>query len=141
MAIVLLAATQVTGADDHVNVEKYVARGVMMYSDTSRGFAKAKDPAVVRFNDQYFLYYTVKQNQEINGLRIGIATSQDLLTWKKWGELKVAHDYEENGFGAPGAIILNGKVHLFYQTSGNGREDAICHAWSWHAPRNLIHVL
>ena len=29
-----------------------------------------------------------------------------------------------------GAIVLEGKVHLFYQTYGNGKQDAICHAWS-----------
>ena len=26
--------------------------------------------------------------------------------------------------------MLDGRVHLFYQTYGNGRQDAICHAWS-----------
>jgi hypothetical protein len=26
--------------------------------------------------------------------------------------------------------VLDGKVHLFYQTYGNGKNDAICHAWS-----------
>ena len=37
---------------------------------------------------------------------------------------------EQNGFCAPGPIVLGGKVHLFYQTYGNGPRDAICHAWS-----------
>jgi hypothetical protein len=32
--------------------------------------------------------------------------------------------------GAPGAIVLNKQVHLFYQTYGNGPRDAICHAVS-----------
>ena len=31
---------------------------------------------------------------------------------------------------APAAIVLDQKVHLFYQTYGNGRNDAICHAVS-----------
>lgn len=128
--LILVAFIHVVRAEDHVNIESFVAKGQMMFSDTSRGFSKAKDPAVVRFKGKYFLYYTVKQNKTITGLRIGIATSQDLLTWKKWGELKVKHDYEKRGFGAPGAIVLNNKVHLFYQSSGNGRKDAICHAWS-----------
>lgn len=37
---------------------------------------------------------------------------------------------EQNGLCAPGAIVLDGKVHLFYQTYGNGPRDAICHAVS-----------
>ena len=86
-------------AKDYVNVESFVSKGTMMFSDASRGFHKAKDPAVVRFNGRYFLYYTVKQNKQITGLRIGVATSDDLVVWKKWGELKVEHDYEKRGFG------------------------------------------
>ena len=29
-----------------------------------------------------------------------------------------------------GWFVLRGRLHLFYQTYGNGRRDAICHAWS-----------
>src|SRR5680860_960101 len=39
-------------------------------------------------------------------------------------------EVEEKGFCAPGAIVLNDKIHLFYQSYGNGAKDAICHAWS-----------
>lgn len=28
------------------------------------------------------------------------------------------------------ALVLNNKIHQFYQTYGNGRNDAICHAVS-----------
>lgn len=126
----LLIFSRILWAEDHVNIASFVSQGQMMFTDTSRGFSKAKDPAVVRFNDKYFLYYTVKQNKIVTGLRIGIATSDDLLVWEKRGELKARYAYEKRGFGAPGAIVLNGKVHLFYQSSGNGRKDAICHAWS-----------
>lgn len=31
---------------------------------------------------------------------------------------------------APGALVRDGIVHLFYQTYGNGPKDAICHAFS-----------
>ena len=34
------------------------------------------------------------------------------------------------GLCAPGALVKDGKVHLFYQTYGNGKKDAICHAIS-----------
>lgn len=128
--LILIGLVHGLAAEDYVNVREFVAQGQMMYSDTSRGFSKAKDPAVVRFKGRYFLYYTVKQNKVVTGLRIGVATSEDLLVWKKWGELEAEHEYEKRGFGAPGAVVLDGKVHLFYQSSGTGRRDAICHAWS-----------
>jgi hypothetical protein len=34
------------------------------------------------------------------------------------------------GVSAPCALVKDGRVHLFYQTYGNGRNDAICHAVS-----------
>ena len=34
------------------------------------------------------------------------------------------------GLCAPGALVRNDTVHLFYQTYGNGAKDAVCHAWS-----------
>ena len=34
------------------------------------------------------------------------------------------------GICAPGAMVYEGKVHLFYQTYGRFERDAICHAWS-----------
>ena len=129
-AWILLGVVTQAHAEEHENIRSYTDRGVMMFSDTSRGFSKAKDPAVVWFKGRYFLYYTVKQNKEITGLRIGVATSDDMLTWKKRRELEVTAEYEKKGFGAPGAVVLAGKVHLFYQSSGTGRKDAICHAWS-----------
>jgi beta-1,2-mannobiose phosphorylase / 1,2-beta-oligomannan phosphorylase len=128
--VMLITATQTICTAEEVNIESFVTNGVMMFADTSRDRPFAKDPAVVRFKDQYFMYYSVPPGKNIAGWRIGIATSKDLLTWKKREELKISHESEKNGFCAPGAIVLNGKVHLFYQTYGNGRNDAICHAWS-----------
>jgi len=127
------ARTATTQEPAHVNVPEFVSRGVMMFADTSRGRPFAKDPSVIRFRSRYLMYYSVgpgrpEQGQE--GWRIGIATSTDLVSWRKIGELGIAGAHEAKGFCAPGAIVLNGKAHLFYQTYGNGRKDAICHAWS-----------
>lgn len=113
-----------------INVEKFVAKGIMMFGDSSRGRPYAKDPAVVRFNDHYILYYSIPPGNGIAGWRIGIATGNDLVVWKKVGEMETSQEVEKNGFCAPGAIVLNGNIHLFYQTYGNGKDDAICHAWS-----------
>jgi predicted GH43/DUF377 family glycosyl hydrolase len=118
-------------ASDYVNVKEYTDRGVMMYGDTSQsGPPFAKDPSVVKFNGRYLMYYSVPTFGGMQGWRIGVAASKDLLTWEKLTTLEPAHPSEANGFCAPGAIVLGGKVHLFYQTYGNREKDAICHAWS-----------
>lgn len=94
---------------------------------------------MVFFQDRYFLYYSVPPQPAgtntpgqttPSGWGIGIATSQDFETWTKAGELTPVADYEQKGLCAPGAVVLGGKIHLFYQTYGNGAKDAICHAVS-----------
>ncbi len=105
----------------------------MMYADRSRGRPFAKDPAVVRFRDCYWLYYSVspyRDGRTPDGWGIGVAVSTDLEGWTKVGEIEPAQSCERNGLCAPGAIVLGDQVHLFYQTYGNGRHDAICHAVS-----------
>ncbi|MDR2920022.1 MAG: family 43 glycosylhydrolase [Tannerella sp.] len=107
----------------------------MMYSDTTRtGAPFAKDPHVVNFKGRYLMYYSIrpKKNDTDSGYGIGIASSKDLVNWVKVGEITPAKgaDYEKNGLCAPGALVRDGKVHLFYQTYGNGAKDAICHAVS-----------
>lgn len=102
----------------------------MYFADsTSIGVPYAKDPKVVFHQNRYLMYYSVP-GVRFQNWSIGIAASTDLTHWKKVGELKPAADYEKNGLCAAGAIIKDGKVHLFYQTYGNGRKDAICHAVS-----------
>lgn len=104
----------------------------MYFADRVSGRPFSKDPAVVKFRDKYWLYYSIPPYPEkpTPGWNIGIATSENLVDWRKLGELRNSGDAEANGFTAPGAAVLDGKVHLFYQTYGNGPRDAICHAWS-----------
>lgn len=107
----------------------------MMFADTSRiGVPYAKDPHVVYFDGRYLMYYSVppKQGDKNSGWNIGIAASDDLVDWIKIGEIVPDEhaEYEKNGLCAPGALVKEGKVHLFYQTYGNGMHDAICHAES-----------
>lgn len=106
-----------------------------MYGDTSRtGVPYSKDPHVVNFKGKYLMYYSVppQKDNENSGWNIGIARSKDLVNWEKVGEIIPAPnaEYEKKGLCAPGALVRDGKVHLFYQTYGNGRNDAICHAVS-----------
>ena len=104
----------------------------MYYADRVSGKPLSKDPAVVRFRGRYWLYYSVPpyRGKTHKGWTIGVATSDNLVDWHKAGELRNTGLAEENGFTAPGAIVLRGRVHLFYQTYGNQENDAICHAWS-----------
>jgi predicted GH43/DUF377 family glycosyl hydrolase len=105
----------------------------MLFADTSRGRPFSKDPAVVHFLGQYWMYYSIppfSDGRADDGWAIGIATSPDLEAWTVVGAISPAADYERKGLCAPGAIVLDGKLHLFYQTYGNWATDAICHAES-----------
>jgi len=116
----------------------------MMFGDTSRtGSPFSKDPHVIYFGSRYMMYYSIQpykdKSNPVKGLGIGIAESTDLVTWKKIGEITPAAEYESKGLCAPCALVIDGKVHLFYQTYGNGKNDAICHASSddgMHFTRN-----
>ena len=107
----------------------------MYYGDNTRTAKPfSKDPHVVRFKGRYLMYYTLAKGKTPpqNVLGIGIAESYDLISWRKVGEITPAPDaeYEHKGIAAPGALVRDGKVHLFYQTYGNRERDAICHAVS-----------
>lgn len=109
--------------------------GQMMFGDTSRiGVPFAKDPHVINFGGRYLMYFSIPPQKgiESSGWNIGIAESSNLIEWRKIGEITPEKDasYEKNGLCAPGALVRDGKVHLFYQTYGNGKNDAICHAVS-----------
>lgn len=99
----------------------------MLFTSHLGDFPFAKDPAVVNLNGKYFLYYSIIKN-EILG--IGIAASTDMENWTEIGQFAVTQECEKTGVGAPGALVRDGIVHLFYQTYGTGIRDAICHAWS-----------
>lgn len=106
----------------------------MKWADPSRSGAMfAKDPAVIRFGGRYLMYYSMPPSTDPAvppGWAVGIAESRDLVAWTKIGELLPAQTADAKGLAAPEAIVLMGRVHLFYQTYGNGAKDAICHAVS-----------
>ena len=104
----------------------------MLFGDTSTlGRPFSKDPSVVKFNGRYLMYYSLPgkpiSNNAMEGWSIGIAESQGCT---HVGELPPGQAIDKKGLCAPGAIVLDGKVHLFYQTYGTGAKDASCHAWS-----------
>ncbi|MGG1516012.1 family 43 glycosylhydrolase [Paenibacillus oryzisoli] len=101
----------------------------MRFADTTAGRPYAKDPAVVRYKGKYWMYYS--RGPFTDGRwGIGIAESYDLEQWTKIGEVPIEQDCEAKGICAPGAIVLQDRIHLFYQTYGNFPKDAICHAVS-----------
>ncbi len=110
-----------------------MAQEEMMYRDTSRvGVPFSKDPVVVHFGGRYMMYYSIppQKGQKDAGWNIGIAASEDLTHWERVGELTPSQECERKGLCAPGALVRDDTLHLFYQTYGNRRRDAICHAWS-----------
>jgi len=110
----------------------------MLFGDSTRlGRPLSKDPHVILFQGRYLMYYSVpgytdKATGTVYGWGIGIAESKDLIHWNRVGEVNrdPAATYESKGYCAPCARVIGKKVHLFYQTYGNGKNDAICHAWS-----------
>jgi predicted GH43/DUF377 family glycosyl hydrolase len=110
----------------------------MKWADSSRlGRPCSKDPSVIRFGGRYLMYFSLPPfSSELaptnapRGWSIGIAASRDLTSWMKVAELWPEQECDRNGLCAPGARVLDGQVHLFYQTYGNGPKDAICHAVS-----------
>jgi len=127
----------------------------MYFSDSSRkGIPFAKDPSVIQFGGRYLMYYSLPPRPSESkgtgwlmesGWGIGIAESRDLTHWNKIGEINAEQPVERRGITAPGARVISGRVHLFYQTYGGGASDAICHATSTdgihftHDPGNPVY--
>lgn len=128
----LLPVLLTGGAVSALAADEPAGRPRMYFADSVSGKPFSKDPAVVKFQGRYLLYYSLPpyEGKPTKGWSIGVAASSNLVDWNKIGELTNEGPAEENGFCAPGAIVLHGKVHLFYQTYGNARRDAVCHAWS-----------
>lgn len=101
-----------------------------MFADSSKnGVSMSKDPHVIEFAGRFLMYYSMPPSDSV-GWTIGIAESSNLVEWSHVGEISPADGCEKNGLCAPCAIVIDGVVHLFYQTYGNGAKDAICHAVS-----------
>ena len=99
-------------------------------SEPGRFFAK--DPCVIRFQGRAYLYFSKQLIEEAGYDRfvIGIAVSGDLENWEEVGAVLPEQEAEGRGVAAPGAVILDGTVHLFYQSYGQFPRDYICHATS-----------
>ena len=77
---------------------------------------------MIRFEDRYLMYYSIPPGRGDDRWGQAVATSDDLSTWTTLGEIEPDGDAESNGICAGGALVLGDRVHLFYQTYGNGAE-------------------
>jgi hypothetical protein len=102
------------------------AQDAMLWADTSRGRPFSKDPSVIYFNGRYLMYFSIPPKSGDDRWGQAVATSTDLVNWKTVSELPLF----ETGICAGDAIVLDGKVHLFYQTYGRRERDTICHVTS-----------
>ena len=90
-----------------------------------------KDPSVVHLGDTYFMYHSIQQADGSWGM--AVATSENLLDWTHAADLDLRVPDNKAGAAAPDAIVLNGKVHLFFQSYGGPEAkivDGICYASS-----------
>jgi sucrose-6-phosphate hydrolase SacC (GH32 family) len=121
-----------------VNPSAIDGRPAMLWGDSEHlGRPFSKDPSVIEFGGRYLMYYSMAPSSHAlalpgtpKGWAVGIAESRDLVRWQKVGEMLPLQECEQNGLTSGKAIVLGGKVHQFYNTYGNGRNDALCHAVS-----------
>lgn len=137
IAVIFLLSSFTILSCENVSAQAPNCGSTMMFGDTTRiGVPFAKDPHVIWFKDRFLMYYSIPGATDdagiLHGWGVGIAESNDLKNWTRIGEVNTdpSSTYEAKGFAAPCALVVKGKVHLFYQTYGNRENDAICHAWS-----------
>ncbi len=90
---------------------------------------------MIKLDGRYLIYCTIpsKKGDPTTGTSVGIAESRDLVNWHKVGEITAAslRDSENKGLAAPGFLVRDGVIHIFYQNySKDGSPCAICHATS-----------
>ncbi len=103
---------------------------MMHFGDNERRENWAKDPAVINFNGRYYMYYSIAPSEKNPCLGIGIAESHDLVNWKYIKEADIQCKAHPKGYGAPAALVKDGRVYLFYQSYGMQKSDSICLASS-----------
>lgn len=87
----------------------------------------AKDPAVVKFKGKYYLYFSAIKDGKLS---VGIAVGNDFESFEFTDYLLPTTPAETKEVGAPAAIVIGDKVHLYYQSYGNWENDKIMHAVS-----------
>ena len=78
----------------------------MHFADTVSGRPFSKDPAVVKFKGRYLLYYSLSpyETKPTRGWSIGVATSDNLVDWRKVGQLPNTGEAERNDFSGGSTV-------------------------------------
>ena len=94
----------------------------VLYADNKEFQLHVDD--VVKFNNSYYLYYTIRNPYSDSFYSIGLATSSDAIHWNKCPQnpiLKGTQDWEGNGVYFPSVIYNSNRFEMVYMnTYGNG---------------------
>ncbi|MDO9575943.1 MAG: family 43 glycosylhydrolase [bacterium] len=101
---------------DGINFTRYKNNPIMKAEHQfERG--GCEDPRIVKFGDIYYLFYNGNDWGRTPG-NICLATSRDLIHWKKHGEiLQPIYDWEKRQIKAPAPVPqkIKGKYWMYYQ--------------------------
>ena len=98
-----------------------------------------EDPRIIRFGSTYYLTYTGYNNVDGTGpkhkdAQLCMATSQDLVHWKREGVIMPAYKGKWNvGWTKSGAIVpqkINGKYWMYYLADAAGHDSQMGIAYS-----------
>jgi|GEM_PF-257201 len=120
-------------SSDGVN---FVRHGRIMKVEENFEKGGCEDPRIVRFGDTFYLFYVGNEGDTPGN--ICLASSKNLLEWKKHGEiLQPAADWERRQIKAPAPVPqkINGKYWMYYQGEKEAWKARIGLAWS----EDLIH--
>ncbi len=101
---------------DGINFTRYEKNPIMKTGQLFDKFG-CEDPRVVKFGDEYYLFYVGNDNKSTAG-NICMAISDDLIYWEKQGEiLQPKMDWESKQIKAPAPIPqkINDKYWMYYQ--------------------------
>jgi predicted GH43/DUF377 family glycosyl hydrolase len=105
-------------SNDAINWEP-IKKDILFKSDAEFGFGR---PYLVKENDTFYLFYSVRQFN--SPYKLGYATSTDLINWDRHDDGLVlepsASGWDSEMICYSACININGKQYLFYNGNNNG---------------------
>lgn len=108
-----------------------------------------QDPRIVKFDKTYYLTYTGRSGK-YNESRICLATSKDLIHWKKHGKILSEKKFKWNSGNKKAAVIvpkkINNKYVMYFMGEQKPWQTAIGIAYSadlidWHETNDKLIIL
>lgn len=101
---------------DGINFSRYKNNPILQAEyDYEKG--GVEDPRIVKFDNMYYLFYVGMDGKTKTPGNICLATSKDLIQWKKHGEiLQPKNDWESSQIKAPAPVPqkINGRYWMYY---------------------------